>query len=371
MSDSMAVAGRRAITVPFHGANLYVVEHNGQPYTPMKPIVDGMGLDWKSQHRKVAANQGRWGMAIITMPMQGGVSDSETPGDLHGRLDHAGQRRAVTCIPVRKVAAWLATVEPGKVKNPGVRARVVMFQNECDDVLWQYWNDGQVLNPRAEAAAPAIDYERISPAQKQDLKEIVDFCVKSGVFKSHGEGWARLHNKFRVNSYHELPAARHWDARQYLIGKLPKGYSDHVVDDEPAKPSDAERIQLAFALAANAASEVQRTVFDAVMGGDPAWWRHSRYLLALNYERGGEGPTRPWAKALSVDEMTVSMDELPERLTGADPIPATDVQLARLASACAQKLAGRAKQREAQKAPAGGAALFTQSRPGVLTRALA
>ena len=30
------------ITVPFHNAELYLVEHEGQPYTPMKPIVDGI-----------------------------------------------------------------------------------------------------------------------------------------------------------------------------------------------------------------------------------------------------------------------------------------------------------------------------------------
>ncbi|MBZ9133183.1 hypothetical protein H5U46_25280, partial [Escherichia coli] len=29
------------INVPFHGADLYVVNHNGEPYTPMKPIVEG------------------------------------------------------------------------------------------------------------------------------------------------------------------------------------------------------------------------------------------------------------------------------------------------------------------------------------------
>lgn len=32
------------ITVPFHGSALYVVNHNGEPYTPMKPIVEGMGM---------------------------------------------------------------------------------------------------------------------------------------------------------------------------------------------------------------------------------------------------------------------------------------------------------------------------------------
>ncbi|WP_368898170.1 phage antirepressor N-terminal domain-containing protein, partial [Proteus mirabilis] len=30
------------INVPFHGNNLYVVNYKGQPYVPMKPIVEGM-----------------------------------------------------------------------------------------------------------------------------------------------------------------------------------------------------------------------------------------------------------------------------------------------------------------------------------------
>lgn len=39
--------------VPFHNANLSIVNHNGQPYVPMKPIVEGMGLDWMGQYTKL------------------------------------------------------------------------------------------------------------------------------------------------------------------------------------------------------------------------------------------------------------------------------------------------------------------------------
>ncbi|NBM79628.1 hypothetical protein GWI76_10220 [Proteus sp. G2659] len=41
------------INVPFHGNNLCIVTHDGEPYVPMKPIVEGMGLDWKSQFSKI------------------------------------------------------------------------------------------------------------------------------------------------------------------------------------------------------------------------------------------------------------------------------------------------------------------------------
>ncbi len=55
------------INVPFHGNNLYVVNYNGEPHVPMKPIVEGMGLDWKSQFSKIKSRFSK-GMVEITIP---------------------------------------------------------------------------------------------------------------------------------------------------------------------------------------------------------------------------------------------------------------------------------------------------------------
>lgn len=68
---------------------------------------------------------------------------------------------------------------------------------------------------------PAIDYIRISPEQAQQLQELVQKVVDSGVQK-HGETWARFHRKFRVNSYLQLPASQFDEACQYLANKLPQ-----------------------------------------------------------------------------------------------------------------------------------------------------
>ena len=94
---------------------------------------------------------------------------------------------------------------------------------------------------------PAIDYDRISPAQAQDLKELVHSIVDAKV-QGFGETWNRLHRKFRVNSYLELPATKFDEARDYLLGKLPPEAA------MPAALSDAERIKQAFALSSEAAA---------------------------------------------------------------------------------------------------------------------
>ena len=35
--------------VQFHGSTIFVVTHKGEPYAPIKPIVEDMGLAWQTQ----------------------------------------------------------------------------------------------------------------------------------------------------------------------------------------------------------------------------------------------------------------------------------------------------------------------------------
>lgn len=137
------------INVPFHGAELYVVNHNGEPYTPMKPIVEGMGLDWKSQHKKISQRFSK-GMVEITIPSAGGV-------------------QAMICMALRKLAAWLNSISPNKVR-PEIRDKVIQYQEECDDVLYEYWTKGHVVNPRkAKKALPG----KITTEQQEAIKQLV------------------------------------------------------------------------------------------------------------------------------------------------------------------------------------------------------
>ncbi len=115
------------ITVPFYDNELYVVEYNNEPYVPMKPIVEGMGLDWKSQFSKIKSRFSK-GMVEITIPTKGG-------------------EQSMLCLALRKLAGWLHTINPNKVKSE-IRDKVIQYQEECDDVLYQYWTTGQAINPR-------------------------------------------------------------------------------------------------------------------------------------------------------------------------------------------------------------------------------
>ena len=173
------------ITVPFHGTELFIIEHNGQPYTPMKPIVDGMGLDWKSQFVKLKQRFAQ-GMVEITIPTKGGLQE-------------------MVCFPVRKLFGWLMTISPNKIPNPETRAKVIMYQNECDDVLWDYWTKGQAINTRFT----------ISPAQQCALQAIVH--KRAGTDRrAIAEMWSRHNRHFNIAKYSQLLAVHFDDAYQYL-----------------------------------------------------------------------------------------------------------------------------------------------------------
>ncbi|ENF2593475.1 hypothetical protein VX361_004834 [Salmonella enterica] len=124
------------MTVPFYGDSLYVVNHNGEPYVPMKPVVEGMGLTWEPQLRKLNQRFTK-GMIKMIIPSIGGAQE-------------------MVCLALRKLAAWLASIQPNKVR-PEIRNKVIRYQEECDDVLYEYWTKGVVVNPRRTSVMEALN----------------------------------------------------------------------------------------------------------------------------------------------------------------------------------------------------------------------
>ncbi|EFJ3301682.1 hypothetical protein G5I74_001016 [Escherichia coli] len=189
------------INVPFHGAELYVVNHNGEPYTPMKPIVEGMGMDWASQFTKMKQ---RFKTCIVKITMQ-------LPGD--------EQRREIICLALRKLAGWLQTISPNKVR-PEIRDKVIQYQEECDDVLYEYWTKGHVVNPRkAKKALPG----KITTEQQEAIKQLVmsrgQSLPKEKQAKAMITMWSSLKSHFGC-SYKEIDEDQFAEALS-LVARVP------------------------------------------------------------------------------------------------------------------------------------------------------
>ena len=140
------------IRIPFHNKPLCLIDADGKPYVAMRPIVDGMGIDWKTQERKLKS---RFASTVVIMPTVA--------------LD--GKQREMLCLPLEKLPAWLLSIDPRKVA-PTIRANVERYQAESEAALWNYWTTGiaqqdEIRREMAELAADeAASFRRGSQAGK-------------------------------------------------------------------------------------------------------------------------------------------------------------------------------------------------------------
>lgn len=184
----MTTMSLQQIAVPFHNAELYLVEFNGQPYTPMKPIVEGMGLDWAAQFNKLKQ---KFASTVAEIAM----------------VANDGKSRSMLCLPMRKLAAWLYSVNANKVK-PELRETVIKYQEECDDVLWDYWTKGKAINSR-----------KSTPKDRENLRHAVSNLV-SRVKINFSDAYIMVGQRFNVKSIEEIPLDQLDDAVEYVHGLI-------------------------------------------------------------------------------------------------------------------------------------------------------
>lgn len=194
----------------FNSTVFDVVDRNGQPWLRLPQIEGALGYTSKGKGLyniyKAHADEFNESMtALIKLP------------DLNPQIEGAGQMRETRVFSPRGCYAL------------GMFARTKIAKEFRVWVL-------DVLEGKTKTT-PAIDYTRISPSQAQTLKEYVNRVVASGK-QTYGETWARLHRKFRVNSYLELPASQFEEACTYLEAKnFPARYHFPL---EAADPHDRQ-----------------------------------------------------------------------------------------------------------------------------------
>lgn len=199
MSENTTAVAR---VIPFRQAELLLVEKAGQPFVPMRPVVEGMGLDWKTQHRKLQG--GRFNTCMVEMTIQ-------LTGDI--------QRREFSCLPLRKLAGWLMSIHPAKVRE-SIRDSVIAYQNECDDALWAYWNDGVALRTDDRSFETVLSttigidgFHVLSALVAGKVRALPRDAQRRATMKL----WAQVHAAFNVRRSEDIPASQ-MDAARCFVG---------------------------------------------------------------------------------------------------------------------------------------------------------
>lgn len=148
--------------VPFHGDTVVLVGQDNEPYVAMKPIAENMGLAWSPQRTKIVERFASVVTEIVT-----------TGGD--------GKQYAMTCMPLKKLPAWLYSISPNKVA-PELRDKIIRYQEECDDALWNYWTQGVAERPGAAAnVSKQVAFSRHRLALLKELHRTRDRVLRSAI----------------------------------------------------------------------------------------------------------------------------------------------------------------------------------------------
>lgn len=125
-----------AFTVDFHDHTLYTTKVGDVVYVAMKPIVEGMGLDWGTQRRKIADSTERYG--TIYMPLQ-----------------TAGGIQKMLCIPMENLNKWYFSINPQRTKPSAEAAYRDSLAQELTNYGWQVEIEKQTSMGRIDIYATA------------------------------------------------------------------------------------------------------------------------------------------------------------------------------------------------------------------------
>ncbi len=114
-------------SITFHQDTIFIIDQDGNPQVPIRPICENIGLDWASQFTKLTDSESRLTVCRITT------------------VAADGKQREMLCMPLRKLNGWLMSISPKKV-SPSVRPKLIRYQNECDDVLYNYFTTGVAVS---------------------------------------------------------------------------------------------------------------------------------------------------------------------------------------------------------------------------------
>lgn len=149
--------------VPFYDDTLVLVDQDGEAFVAMRPVVMNMGLAWAPQFTKLMDKFGASVTEIATVAED-------------------GKLRSMVCLPLRKLPAWLYSIQPNKVKAE-LRDKVLRYQAECEEALYLYWTTGRQGRDTAPNGS-ALNWLKERNKLLMQLGDCRNATVARGLFQS-------------------------------------------------------------------------------------------------------------------------------------------------------------------------------------------
>ena len=172
-------------TVNFHNQTLITLEKDGNHYVAMKPICENIGLDWASQFTRIKRDEVL--NSVIVM-----ITTTGADRKIYKML----------CLPIQYLNGWLFGVDTNRVKAQ-IKETLITYKKECYQALFDYWNNGVAVNPRA------------TKDDRKPLVQAVNMLVtETGAIYSNV--WKMIHQRFDVGCVDELTGEQVYQAVEYV-----------------------------------------------------------------------------------------------------------------------------------------------------------
>lgn len=117
------------VRIPFNGTEIHTVLADGEPRVVIRPTLEGMGLNYSAQYKKLQTRS--WAT----------VSQTETVAE-------DGKTRSMTTVNLETWSMLLANIDENRVA-PQQKQIVIDYQRESAGALRDYWTKGGAINTRA------------------------------------------------------------------------------------------------------------------------------------------------------------------------------------------------------------------------------
>lgn len=211
------------VRVPFNGGTLVAAMVNGEPHVSVRHVCDALGIDTRSQLRKLASRS--W--AVV-------VKATMTAAD--------GKNYETSLVDRRTLTMWLATVNVNTVAEDA-RAVLDAYQTEAADALDAYFSHGVAVRPSSDLSSidiirAMVDQLEANQRMAAEAKEIATTTAArlDAIEGQHdclaGLGYARIVGMRDTSSQHmrRLGSAASRIAREDGIEpvKIPHQLYGHV-----------------------------------------------------------------------------------------------------------------------------------------------
>jgi hypothetical protein len=221
MINEPAPAGNPVLTVE----SLPSIIYHGHPVISTECLAKAYGVKPKQIRDNFTQNQGRFAEGKHFFKLEG--------NDLRDFRDCTVLNGSVVPARTRNFLLWTA-------KGSARHAKMLNTDSAWD--VYERMEDGYFSAMEADLARqqPYPIPTTITPSQQQELQNIV--AAKASAFPKETLGriraqlWSRLHNKFKVAKYDQLPAGSFPEAVEYLVGLAVRGaFPMALPDAEPPK----------------------------------------------------------------------------------------------------------------------------------------